>query len=170
MEIAMKLVIDTQIAENYAAHRGFEGEYRWKFKGGNTFVVDNITEAQQVRIERDGLTTLKELLEENNDYYREYIIGYRIVQDDAPEGEEWDTPFHLYYDRTRGWYAQRLIDNTTEYGYMRREITMKLESYTMGKAGERIDYYAEYKLTNGRWVCGDDALRAALQELELEAA
>lgn len=32
----MKLVIDTQIAENYAAHGGFTDEFRWKYKGGST--------------------------------------------------------------------------------------------------------------------------------------
>jgi len=30
----MMLVIRTQFQENYAAHQGFTGEYRWKMKGG----------------------------------------------------------------------------------------------------------------------------------------
>ena len=43
----MKLVITTQIRENYAAHNGFTGEYYWKYKGGNTYVVDGITPKQK---------------------------------------------------------------------------------------------------------------------------
>jgi hypothetical protein len=84
----MKLVIDTQIAENYAAHNGFTGEFRWKYKWGNTYVVDNLTEAQQVRIERAGIPTIKSLIEERNDFWQEYIISYRVVADNAFEGEE----------------------------------------------------------------------------------
>ena len=43
----MKLVINTQHRENYAAHDedfvpGVSADY-WKFKGGSTFVVNNIT-------------------------------------------------------------------------------------------------------------------------------
>lgn len=162
----MKLVIDTQIAENYAAHNGFEGEYRWKFKGGNTFVVDNITEAQQVRIERDGLTTLKTLIEERNDSWQEYIIGYRIVQDDASEGEEWETPFRLVWTDGK-WVARREIDNTGEYGgWMRSEIKTKFESYVMAEGGERENYTAEYELINGRFARDQQELQCELEMME----
>ena len=162
----MKLVIDTQIAENYAAHNGFNGDYRWKFKGGNTYVVDNITEAQQERIERDGIPTLKNLIEEKNDSWQEYIIGYRIVQDDASEGEEWETPFRLVWTDGQ-WVARREISNVGEYGGMfRREIKTKFESYVMLPKGERSNFIAEYELMNGKFAKGDDELRAALEELE----
>ena len=162
----MKLVIDTQIAENYAAHNGFTGDYRWKFKGGNTYVVDDITEAQQKRIERDGIPTLKNLIEEKNDSWQEYIIGYRIVQDDASEGEEWETPFRLVWTDGQ-WVARREISNVGEYGGMfRREIKTKFESYVMLPKGERSNFIAEYELMNGKFAKGDDELRAALEELE----
>ena len=158
----MKLVIDTQICENYAAHNGFTGDYRWKFKGGNTFVVDNITEAQQERIERDGIPTLSSLLEENNDYYREYVISYSVVNDDASEGDEWDTPFRLSYVDGL-WVANRAVDNTGEYAYMRQEIKTKLESYVLM---ERRDFTVKYELKNGKTVNGDE-LNAALEEMEI---
>lgn len=162
----MKLVIDTQIAENYAAHNGFSGEFRWKFKGGNTYVVDDITEAQQERIEREGIPTLKNLIEEKNDSWQEYIISYRIVADDASEGEEWETPFRLYWSEGR-WVAGREISNVGEYGGMfRREIKTKFESYVMLPKGERSNYIAEYELMNGKFAKGDAELRAALEELE----
>lgn len=161
----MKLVIDTQIAENYAAHNGFTGEYRWKFKGGNTYVVDNITPAQQARIEAEGTPTLAALINEFGDSYREYILSARVVADDASEGEPWKTPFRLQYFDGK-WIAARKIDNTTEYGYMRREIETKVETYVMGPAGERLEYKVTYILTNGQSATGDEELRAVLEEME----
>lgn len=159
-----KLIIDTQIAENYAAHEGFTGEYRWKFKGGNTYVVDNITEAQQARIERDGIPTLERLLNEDGDSYREYVISTRIVADDAPECEEWETPYRLSYEDKR-WIARRVIKND-EYGYMRREIAFKTESYVLGEAGERLNYSSSWTLRNGTTAYSDNELRTALDMME----
>jgi hypothetical protein len=161
----MKLVINTQIAENYAAHNGFTGEFHWKYKGGNTYVVDNITPAQKARIEAEGLPTLSALIENNGDYYREYILSACVVADDAAEGEPWETPFRLQYFDGK-WIAGRKIVNTTEYGYMRREIESKVETYVMGPAGGRLEYKSTYVLTNGRTATGDDELRAALEEME----
>lgn len=162
----MKLVIDTQIAENYAAHNGFTGEFHWKYKCGNTYVVDDITEAQQERIERVGIPTLKNLIEEMNDSWQEYIISYRIVPDNAAEGEDWETPFRLVWADDQ-WVARREISNVGEYGGMfRREIKTKFESYVMLPKGERTNYIAEYELMNGKFAKGDAELRAALEELE----
>jgi hypothetical protein len=162
----MKLVIDTQIAENYAAHNGFTGEYRWKFKGGNTYVVDNITPAQQARIETEGTPTLSTLIEDNGDSWREYILSARVVADTASEGEPWESPFRLSYSGDK-WVATRTIDNNGEYGgRYRREISTKTETYVMGPAGERLEYKSTYVLTNGRTATGDDELRAALEEME----
>lgn len=162
----MKLVIDTQIAENYAAHNGFTGKFNWKFKCGNTYVVDDISEAQQERIEREGIPTLKSLIEEMNDSWQEYIISYSIVSDDASEGEPWETPFRLVWSDGQ-WIARREISNVGEYGgAFRCEIKTKFESYVMAPQGERTNYVAEYELINGKFVKGDDGLRAALEEME----
>ena len=38
----MKLIIEMQDEENYAAHEGFVGEYRWKYKIGSTYVINNV--------------------------------------------------------------------------------------------------------------------------------
>jgi len=162
----MKLVIDTQIAENYAAHNGFTGEYRWKYKWGNTYVVDNITPAQQARIEAEGTPTLAALINEDSEFYREYILSARIVADTVSEGEPWETPFRLSYTDGK-WVASRTIDNKGEYGgCYRREISTKTETYVMGPAGERLNYESSYVLINGRTVTGDTELRAALEEME----
>ena len=166
----MKLIIDTQVRENYAAHNGFVGEYQWKYKGGSTYVVDNLTAAQQDRIERDGIPTLKALIEEFNDSYEEYVISYRVVQDDASEGEEWETPFRLSYTDGK-WTARRTISNVGEYGGMlRREIKSKTETYVLAKGGAREEYNAEYELINGRIALDQQELQCELEMMELEAA
>jgi len=162
----MKLVIDTQIAENYAAHNGFTGEYRWKYKWGNTYVVDNITPAQKARIEAEGLPTLTALINEDGDYYREYILSARVVADTAPEGEPWETPFRLSYIDGK-WIATRTIDNKGEYGgCYRREISTKTETYVMGPAGERLNYETSYVLTNGRIARDQQELQCELEMME----
>jgi hypothetical protein len=162
----MKLLIETQITENYAAHNGFVGEYNWKFKGGNTYVVDGITEAQKVRIERDGIPTLTQLISENNDSYREYIMMARVVEDDAPEGEPWNTPFRLSYVDGK-WVATRTIDNEGEYGgSMRWEIRSKTESYVLGESGERLDYQASWTLKNGRVARDNQEFQCELDMME----
>jgi len=163
----MKLLIQTQIQENYGAHDwdgSGECPQRWKFKSGNTYVVDGVTEAQKARIEREGIPTLEKLLNEDNDSYREYVIDYQVIADDASEGEPWETPYRLSYVDGR-WVARRDIDNG-EYGYMRREIATKHETYVLGEAGERLQYAAAYTMRNGKTVVGDDELRSALEEME----
>jgi len=162
----MKLVIDTQIAENYAAHNGCTGEYRWKFKGGNTYVVDNITPAQKARIEAEGIPTLTALIEIDGYGLRENIISARVVADDASEGEPWETSFRLSYTAGK-WVATRTIDNQGEYGgSMRRTISTKMESYVMGPAGEVLEYEVSYVLTNGRVARDQQELQCELEMME----
>ena len=159
----MKLIINTQYCENYGAHTwNGEGEcpQNWKFKGGDTYVVDDITPAQAEKIEATGIPTLQSLIEYSNDGSREYIVDYVLVSDDEIEGEEWETPFRLVYTEGK-WVARRAIEND-EYGYMRSEIKTKFESYVMQPGGERISYIAEYELKDGQFVKGDAELRVAL--------
>ena len=139
----MKIVIDTQYCENYGAH-AWDGEgecpQRWKFKGGSTYVVPNITPAQQARIERDGIPTLTGLLEYSSEYSKEYIIDYRVVEDDAQAGEEWETPFALAYVDGK-WTAHRFV---TADEYWQPGYEGKHEGYTMLPKGGREDYVCEY--------------------------
>ena len=85
----MKLVIQTQIRENYAAHNGFTGEYYWKCKGGNTYVVENVNPKQAMRIGEEGIPNLTKLIEERNDYYEEYIIDWSLEDNDAVVCQAW---------------------------------------------------------------------------------
>jgi hypothetical protein len=76
----MKLLITTQVYENYGAH-DWDGvgecpQY-WKAKGGSDYVVK--------RFKGDPTTAvmaLREQIEESNEGYRESIIDFRLVADD----------------------------------------------------------------------------------------
>jgi len=139
----MKLVIDTQFCENYGAH-SWDGQgecpQRWKFKGGETYVVPNITSAQQARIERDGIPTISALIETDNDYSKEYIINYRIVEDAAKAGEEWETPYELAYVDGK-WIAHRFVPAED---YWTPGFVGKREQYEMLPAGAQAAYECEY--------------------------
>ena len=149
----MKIVIQTQVRENYGAH-DWDGKgtcpQRWKYKGGNTYVVRDLTQVQVDKIVKLGIPTITALIEERNDGYEEYLLAYDIVQDSAPEGEEWETPFSLYWEGGR-WVARRTTENG-EYGYMRREIASKIEQYDMLMGGGRENYTVSYVMRDGSEV------------------
>lgn len=77
-----KLLIQTQVLENYGAH-DWDGEGEcpqyWKAKGGNDYVVRNVDECDMVDIIVDRV---RGQIEQDNDGFREYIVGYSIVADD----------------------------------------------------------------------------------------
>ena len=81
----MILVIDTQDRENYAAHTGFTGDYRWKMKGGSSIKITNIPTgvdpAEVVEMVRLDIEDL------DNNYFRSEIIGWDIQSND------WLSPF-----------------------------------------------------------------------------
>ena len=80
----MKLLITTQVYENYGAHdwdgKGECPQY-WKAKGGNDYVVKNFRGGQG-----DAATTvmmlLRDQIEQDNPYYRESIVDWEIVAND----------------------------------------------------------------------------------------
>ena len=90
-----KLVIQTQFKENYGAHdcdvKGECPQY-WKFKGGDTYVVENLTSTQIQKIVDNGIPTLSNLIEYSNDYAKEYILDWSVEEDSKVVCEEWETP------------------------------------------------------------------------------
>lgn len=147
----MKLVISTQVRENYGAH-DWDGEGEcpqyWKFKGGNTVVVRDITPAQAIRISETGIPTLSALIEERNESFEEYILDYAVVDNDAPEGEPWETVVEYYWGGDR-WLARTEFDNTTEYSYLRADVARRVEGWIPLPGGERGDYTAMYYNRDG---------------------
>ena len=94
----MKLVINTQFKENYGAH-DWDGKGEcpqgWKFKGGDTYVVEvSLAQAQDEAF----YEAVAKCIEHSSDYSEEYILDIELVDDiDFKESnfvEEWDSPIY----------------------------------------------------------------------------
>ena len=91
----MKLVINTQYRENYGAHdwdgRGECPQY-WKFKGGDTYVLDISLEQA---MSEGFYDTVFECIEHRSDYCEEYVLGSDLIDeidyDESKVVDEWDT-------------------------------------------------------------------------------
>ncbi len=145
----MKIVIQTQVRENY----GSPSEPYWKFKGGSTFVVPDLTPVQAAKVQEQGIPTLRALLETSSDMFEEYVIGFSVVDNSAAVCEPWETPFELRWIGGR-WVATRTVENG-EYGYMNSRVERKTEEYDMQLAGERANYRVVYTMRNGDIITGD---------------
>ena len=76
-----KLLITTQVYENYGAH-DWDGvgqcpQY-WKAKGGNDYVVKRIN----VNSVTETVMALRGQIEQDNEAFRETIIGWEVVAND----------------------------------------------------------------------------------------
>ena len=151
----MKLVINTQYRENYAAHdedyvHGVSEAY-WKFKGGTTYVVPNFTDSVNITEVMKNLTTL---IEYGNAGSEEYILGYEIFEDNAKVCENWETVTQVFYN-TDNVTALKVTDNR-EDGWMRSEILEKTEAWTMLPNSERVKYAASYLMRDGD-ICDSES-------------
>ena len=76
-----KLLITTQVYENYGAHdwdgTGACPQY-WKAKGGNDYVVKKFKDLNKVT---ETVMALRSQIECDNEGFRETIIGWEIVGD-----------------------------------------------------------------------------------------
>jgi hypothetical protein len=153
----MKIVISTQIRENYGAH-DWDGvgqcpQY-WKCKGGDIYVIPELTVAQVLKIKEAGIPTLKALIESRNVGFEEYVADWSILDDDATVCEPWETPFNLFWEGGR-WVARRTVENG-EYGYMNSAVASKTEQYDMLPRGGRENYSVVYTMRNGDAVTGEE--------------
>ena len=71
------LVIRTQFQENYAAHQGFNGEYRWKMKGGSEYKVKNLP----LNVDYASVVEMAGV-EQDNEYAKESIVDWSVEPDD----------------------------------------------------------------------------------------
>ena len=140
----MKLVIQTQYTENY----GSADKPYWKFKGGDTYIVQNLNADQAQRILRDGIPTLKALIQYKNDMSEVYVTDYNIVDDDVVVCEEWETPYILSWENNT-WVCRQVSLNDGEF---RKPIVSKVVKYTMGMGGEMINPEVSYEIEDGRIV------------------
>jgi hypothetical protein len=81
----MQLLITTQTQENYGAH-DWDGTGEcpsyWKFKGGQDYKFDLGTTLRNAQSLAELVNHFRGQIEEDNDYYRNHIIGYEVVADD----------------------------------------------------------------------------------------
>ena len=129
----MKLIIDTQHRENYAAH-DWDGtgeclEY-WKNKGGSTYVVENLSSAQVSKIRKEGIPTLSKLIERSDEFFQEFILDFTFVDDVATPWDDYEAPWILKYENSN-WIATRSPTHWAK---------PVVESYTMTAEGGRENY------------------------------
>jgi len=154
----MKLVIQTQYRENYAAHNedyvhGVDSPY-WKFKGGSTYVVANIqssalyTDSVSAQAMYEIVDEIKASICSADEYSEEYILDWEIANDNAVVCEEWESPIQLFF--TDGiWSAMKVDNNRGDMGYRRQEILEVTETWNYESKGERSNYKAEYLMEDG---------------------
>lgn len=146
----MKIVINTQMRENY----GSADKPYWKFKGGETYIVPNLSVEQVLKIKDVGIPTLTALIESNSDMFEEYVQNWVILDDDVVVVEPWETPFNLYWEQGR-WVARRTVNNDG-YNFMRANVASKTEFYVMLMGGDRENFEAVYTMRNGDVVDSKD--------------
>lgn len=145
----MKVVISTQMRENY----GTELVPYWKNKGGQIYLMVDLTPAQASQIEEEGIGTIKSLIDNFGPMFEEFVVDYRVVEDNVEVCDPWEPPFILSYEQGQ-WIARRTEENN-EYGYMHPKVAKKTEQYTLLAKGEHGDYQVVYTMVNGDNVTGD---------------
>jgi hypothetical protein len=84
-EHSMKLMITTQIQENYGAHdwdgTGECPQY-WKFKGGNDYSYSLGSYLRNPEALAELVEVFRGQIEEDNEGFREYIIAWSVEADD----------------------------------------------------------------------------------------
>lgn len=138
--------IETYTRENYAAHGGFTGDYRWKTKPGSHYLLECENEQELHEV-------LQLIEDEPNDVCYELVEAHREVTSDWESdfvksqkeyGGDWDT---LYCDnlirkgKTNGhWYMKR--------GYIVGSMMKDDYPELVGKFHGWVD-----DLTTGECVC-----------------
>lgn len=165
----MKIVIQTQYCENYAwdseGNLGTGADAYWKFKGGATYIVNDVSVEQAQS--QSFWNELSALVEYSNDASKEYVLDMKTVDDIDFKAEDhyqpWETPI-MITPAEYGFIATKKYNND-EYGYMRPEIKSQFETWTMLPGQEREDYSCSYEMKNGLLLSYDE-----LQKYFSEAA
>jgi len=98
----MQLLITTQTEENYGAHtwdgKGACPQY-WKFKGGEDYKYDLGQYGRSEEAVTELVMALRSQIEEDNEYFRNTIVGWTVVADD----------YLTDYERSQLEYEGRII-------------------------------------------------------------
>lgn len=140
----MKLFITTQYMENYGAH-GWDGEgecpHYWKYKGGEDYVVF----VKQYEDAEEVLEELTNLIEHVDDYSREYILNYAILEDD--EKLPFEIPAYEPTATVESNTSGKFVVTRSYLGeawYGSQDYSGKVESWVMLPEGGRHDYSCHY--------------------------
>ena len=141
----MKILMMTQ-NKNYGAHdwddsTGTECPQYWKNKGGNTYIIENVTVAQG---RDEAFWQLAETaIESSDDYFSTHILQQQLVDDDYDTSkwiESWETPIRLNLVG-EDFQAER----TTVQHLMISTVTTN-ESWIQ-EGGEQVEY-VKYNVTH----------------------
>ena len=167
------LVIHTQYRENYAAHdEGYEhgvSEAHWKYKGGGTYFVTDLSQAQINKIANKGIPTLTGLIEYSNEASEEYILDWEIRDlgkngdGKGPICEPWETPVEFYWKMDR-WLCRTHHTPDPDYSHWNRAIIGKAEQWIPLEENGRSDYHCQYKTANGWFDSNSAQLKAEVQD------
>ena len=164
MGINTTLVINTQYKENY----GDDQNPHWKFKGGTTYFVTDLTDQQVAKIEATGIPTLTNLIEYNNGGSQEYVLDYEVRElgkngdGKGPMCEHWETPVQFRWGGDR-WLAQTNHTPRDEDNFWRRGIISKAEQWIPLAEADRSDYKCQFKVANGWFDANDPQLKVELE-------
>lgn len=178
----MKILINTQYKENYGAHdwdgKGHCPQY-WKFKGGSTYVVENVsdnfagTDLYGAAVEgwdvlHENFPKVVEAITVNDYSQQEYILDAQLLADDTDlDIEAWDVPYYLNIDSNGNVTCERTVANG-EYGWMRKEILSKYEQWEMGPNQNRENYRCSYIMDDGSQLLGNQELQKYLTRCDLQ--
>ncbi len=154
----MKIVVQTQCRENYAAH-DWDGTGEcpnyWKSKGGEVYVVPNVTVEKAA--DKSFWNSISNAVTHSSDYSEEYVIGMELVDDIDFDVKkfvpEWDNPIYLDSDlepEVEGFTALQTTQNDT-FQSMRKEIRKMFKRWTQVN-GEVKNYDCSFEFIDGNIV------------------
>ena len=111
---------------------------------------------------KDFWAKLEGLIEVRNESWEESIIATDLVDEVdfklKDHIEEWETPTFIEWDSMIKRFRGTRVTNNTEFGYMRREIVEKTESFLMAPGQERTDYKCMFLMEDGHRGTSQDFL------------
>ena len=148
----MKIVIQTQHLENYAAHEEFTGAFHWKAKGGNTFILEGVN-IDQAKDEQFWIWLLDQIRDQSV-YFEENIVSSELVddiEDNQQYCEDWETPIILRYAAPNMLLASQYLDAETCQSHgMKSDITGKKMEWDQIK-GKQENYSMRYQVDHDKW-------------------
>lgn len=148
----MKIVITTQIRENYS---DTDVPY-WKCKGGDVYVIADVRDESDYNDLR-----IRDLIESRNSHFEEFVVGFAVMDDNADVCDPWESPWMITVDGDNIIASRNTMND--EYHFMNSLVASMEEQYRMLTCGGREDYHITYVMRNGdrvSYVDVDDYMQA----------